>query len=216
MVSAVLSAPPDSWGAAARDAARRLRHVHLSGGGATQAAVEAIARLGFECTASADPVFAAARAGMRELGPEACCDLGQTSLKVVEGESAVRVERDWKSAPHRDALPPGAYPNACRSTLEFLSRALAIVRSRKRILLALPCEFTRADWPQGSTYCWGDPDQNFVEALEERLGLQSGAVDYLNDAELAGLAARADAQVPRGPPVLVLTIGFGVGGALLT
>ncbi|HEV7559001.1 MAG TPA: hypothetical protein VGO00_26190, partial [Kofleriaceae bacterium] len=57
------------------------------------------------------------------------------------------------------------------------------------------------------TYCWRDPDPDLVPELERASG---ATIQIINDAVLAAHAA------PRRPgTTLVLTIGFGVGAALV-
>jgi hypothetical protein len=160
-----------------------------------------------------EPVFFAARAGAALAGG-VCCDVGQTSLKVVQGARARRIERDLRVVPVRDTVPAGAYPQACRATRGFLRDALSSAHSEDPVVLALPCEFSAAGWPVGSTYAWGDPDSDFISALERDLGRLPGSIDYLNDAELAAVAAkRVLGNTSR--PVFVLTVGFGVGAAFV-
>jgi len=115
----------------------------------------------------------------------------------------------------RDTLPSGAYATACETTKRFVARALADVGRDEPLLLALPCEFSGSGQPLGSTYCWGDPEVNFVVALEKELRRAPGTIEYMNDAELAGHAAQRDLHGRTAGVVLVLTIGFGVGGAML-
>ena len=76
------------------------------------------------------------------------------------------------------------------------------------LTLALPCVLDdRGGIAGGCTY--GGLDEAFLEGLRARLPREVGQVRVVNDAELAGWAAR---QLVPGPG-LALTLGFGPGGA---
>lgn len=193
-------------------------HVYLTGGGVSAALSTAIASAGFDITSSADPVFAAARAGARLFDQRRCltADLGQTSLKVVSGTRALRIERDLRRAPFRAEVSPAAWQQARASTIRFLAEALSSAwRGGEDVVLALPCELGADGVPRGSTYCWAQPDPSLVPDLAREAGIPLDALNVLNDAELAALAADEDPGLPRAGAALVLTMGFGVGGAVL-
>lgn len=200
VVAAIRAAPPAAWSAKAQALARSIAHVHVAGGGAG-AVVAAIAAR-WSCTYSTDP-FAAARAGAAAgvLG----ADVGQTAIKLAHGERTWRVERDLARAPLRDTVPRAARAAARASTIDFLGAALS--GHAPAALLALPCEIVDGV-PRSCTYCWPDPDPDLAAAIAARAGC---AITIINDAELAARAA-----LPLLPAVttLILTIGFGVGGAL--
>jgi hypothetical protein len=195
--------PPAVWSAAAREAAGRIAHVHFVGGGVTDETVAAIA---LPATRSRDP-FAAARAGARR--GAVCADLGQTGIKLVHGERAWRVERDLARAPMRDDTPIAERGRARTTTIEFIAAVLG--RPASQITLALPCELDEVGRPRSCSYCWSDPDPHLIGELEAATGC---AIDYLNDAELAALAAQP--ELPANVTTLVLTIGFAVGGAIVS
>jgi hypothetical protein len=139
-------------------------------------------------------------------------DLGQTSLKLAAGDRTIRIARDLARAPVRDDTPLAAREAARSSTIAWLAEALATVAA-EHIVLGLPCELDPDGHPRSCTYCFRDPDRTLIEEL--RAALATPTIVVANDAELAALAALADPRVPRDQIVLVLTIGFGVGGALL-
>jgi hypothetical protein len=201
-IAAIRTAPPSQWSVAAREVGRALAHVHIAGGGAGEVVAAIAAR--WSCTSSRDP-FAAARAGTSPgvLG----ADVGQTAIKLALGERTWRVERDPVRAPLRDTVPPAQRAAARASTIDFLGEVLA--GHAPAALLALPCEIVDGV-PRSCTYCWPDPDPALTAALAARAGC---AISIVNDAELAARAALP--QLP-AVPALVLTIGFGVGGALVT
>lgn len=203
-------APPAAFRPAARAIARTIGRVHLVGGAADAPLAQAIAARGLPCTLTSDP-FAAARAGASRAPGLRCVDVGQTAIKLVEGERVWRVARDLVRAPLRDTVPLAELEGARASTLAFLAEAIASGESApRRILLGLPCERTDEGLPRGCTYAWRDPDAELIPSLEARTG---AAIALANDAELGALAAAL--VLPPGPTALVLTIGFSVGGALL-
>lgn len=207
----IREAPPSTFSARARAAAAEIAHVHLVGGGATDATSATItAHCGLSCTRSAEP-FAPARAGAT-LRPDAlCADVGQTAIKLVHRDREWRVERDLVRAPMRDDVPDDQRASARASTVQFLGMLLASNHAT-RIVLALPCELDEAGVPRSCTYCWRDPDPDLVPELVRMVGC---SIEIVNDAELAALAATAHGLVPRDRTTLVLTVGFGVGAALL-
>jgi len=162
--------------------------VHVMGGAATRVIAEA---LPWPTTIDDDP-FTAARAHAP------CADVGQTGVKLATRDRAWRVERDLARAPLRDGA---ADREACRaSTIAWLRDVLAVLDGP--ITLGLPCELV-GGVPRSCSYAFRDPDPMLVAELGVPV------LDVVNDAVLAARAS--------GAPVgtLVLTIGFGVGGALV-
>jgi hypothetical protein len=218
VVRGVVHEPPARWGARARALADRVRDVYLLGGGAAApGAVEAITSAGFRCTVAEDPIFAAARAGLSLVpGGTFCADIGQTAVKLVAHGRAWQVARPLDRAPLREEVPVENRARARRSTVGFLAEALATAEPVDgRAVLALPCEISDDGALAGCTYCWDSPDGALIGDLAREAGLSPGRVLVMNDAELAAVAADRDPRLPRAAVVLVLTLGFGVGGALL-
>jgi len=174
--------------------------VHLAGGGASHAIEAAIAERGLRCTRSDDP-FAPARAGAAIAGT--CADIGQTSIKLVAGEASRRLPRDFARAPLRDHVPLERREAARTSTIAAIAEVL---RGTSTVLVGLPCEIV-GGIPRSCTYCWRDPDPDLVHALEQASG---ATIRIVNDAVLAAHAAPR-----RAGTTLVVTIGFGVGAALV-
>jgi hypothetical protein len=204
-------APPPSLPARTRAAASAIRHVHLVGGGVDEHVSHTMcAHGGFSTTYSHEPI-APARAGTALRPGALCADVGQTTIKLVHRKREWSVPRDLSRAPLRDSVPLEQRPLARESTLQFLASILSD-SSATRIVLALPCEIRDDGLPRGCTYCWPDPDPDLVVDLER---LTHRSIEILNDAELAAVAAAYHAMVPEDLTTLVLTVGFGVGGALL-
>jgi hypothetical protein len=165
----------------------RFEHVHLLGGAALRPFVAEALR----ATVAEDPVFAAARAGA-ELAP-ACADVGQTAIKLVmQG-------REW--------LRPR---NQQRPAVDFIAGALAELSGP--CLLALPCVLEDDLKLTDCSYDWLADD---LRPMLRKAGLDDERALIMNDAELAAVASMSDPQVPLDKRTLVLTLGFGVGAALL-
>ncbi|MEM7153270.1 MAG: hypothetical protein AAF799_10545 [Myxococcota bacterium] len=193
--------------------ARDIDTVVLAGGGVEPAIEASLAELGLTVHVADDPSFAAVRAGWTTASPsvDLCADLGQTSLKLFDGRHAWRVERDERLAP----MARAAGDETSRSTtLDFIAEALGTHAASGRVLLALPCEVGSDQAPTVCTYCWRDPDPTWRAELAERMGIELEHLRLVNDAELAATAAFVQLG-PRPTPTLVLTIGFGVGAAIV-
>ncbi len=209
------------WRAAVRERAAAVSHVYLTGGGATEPGLaEGLRAAGLPVSVAQAPRFAAAQAGL-SLGA-ACVDVGQTSLKLARrsrrpslNHEVTSVERDLVAAPHRDETPLAARSAARASTIQFLSDAIAAHTRELPLVLALPCELSDEGVLSGCTYCWRKGDETLLRELAEAAKLDWEQLQVLNDAELAAVSARLDTRVPAGAVTLVLTVGFGVGAALL-
>lgn len=165
----------------------RFEHVHLLGGAARRPFVAETLR----ATVADDPVFAAARAGAA-LAPS-CADVGQTAIKLVmQG-------RQWLRP--RDHRRPAA---------DFIAGALAELSGP--CLLALPCVLDDDLKLTDCSYDWLADD---LRPMLRKAGLDEERALIMNDAELAAVASMNDPRVPRDKRTLVLTLGFGVGAALL-
>jgi hypothetical protein len=195
---------------------QEIERVVLVGGGAgevvwTSARVPAQQAADGEHCAEQGGLAILARLGVRGL----VVDLGQSRLKVSGAQRRV-YSRDFAQIP------------VSRRPVELTGRAalVAFVAAALReaadealpgaIVLALPCELA----PDGAlgtcSYPWRAGDTIVPEILGAA-GLAEVPTVLINDAELAalGVAARGPSDGPCGGPTLVLTVGFGVGGALL-
>ena len=189
-------------GATFPDACRAIQRIWLAGGRPDLAACAAVAPR--PAQVSAHGVFAGVRGGVLLLdGADGLVvDLGQTGAKVGRpGRAPGRVERDGKTwdALLREALgatvPDGAFGRGFR------------------LVLGLPAELSEA----GAGACSYFGALAFEE-LARQLPRDLPAW-VTTDAELAGLAARAEtsssADLVDGP-LLALTLGHGVGAAMVS
>jgi len=170
-----------------------------------------------------DGAFVGERGGRALLDDASDClvaDVGQTAIKLsARGQRLVR-ERDLALLPLElidpGGAPPRPQPRRLERAAEFIGGAIGAFGSRgDRLVLALPCPLDDACIPGPCTYGW-QGEARLVAAILERTRLEPSEVLVLNDAELAAetaLASRA-AGSPAGP-LLVLTLGFGPGAALV-
>jgi hypothetical protein len=199
-----------------RERAAAIKHVHLIGGGASEPGlVPELETVGFAVSVASEPRLAAVRAGLSLLPGAACVDVGQTSLKLAVAGDTWVIERDPVAAPQRDETAPEALAQARRSTIAFLAEGIARRLEGRSLVLALPCELSDDGVAAGCTYCWGQSDASLLRELADAAAVDWAALRILNDGELAGVAASREPSVPADQITLVLTIGFGVGAALL-
>jgi len=209
--------------------ARELRAVWLAGGRARAIDHDALATaLGLPVWLADDPTDFAER-GARALVPEACAgdpswslatiDLGQSRLKLHVGGRRFEHERPWARLPLQGG-PVAIAPAQARTALrELVGHALARASASTgtapdAVVVALPCELGEAAIPGSSSYPGLQGDADFVPDVLTAAGWHPTRVLVLNDAELAAVAASLDLRT-RDTLTLVLTLGFGVGGALL-
>lgn len=166
-----------------------------------------------------DPMFFAAtgvQTILQELGRHVLsADVGQTAIKVVQGESRFLVPRDWIALPLADEVPPEQREHQRAALRSFISSALQLRDTPPAaIVVGLPCDFP-ADVPGPCSYAGLEGDAHIVEEAIAEAGLADCPCVYLNDAVLAALAARSLLANQLPSPTLVVTLGFGVGGAVL-
>lgn len=170
-------------------------------------------------------------------------DVGQSALKIdlfaPQGEEVRIVARDLQRAPiifeaERMKLGEARLAEIGAASLEFVADVLAeSLESRflppPRAVLSLPCPLSDDLVPGGSTYTHWANDATLVSRLVQALDarLQSRArlaqchwrtapeirLWVINDAEMAAVGARR--QAGGGGKMLVLTLGYGPGAALV-
>ncbi len=191
--------------------------VWLGGGAATAAMAETLKAL---LPVHLSPLgrFAGERGGLALLAAAGATaplvvDVGQSAVKLSGAFGRAVVERDFVALP----IAPDAFDAASRAaTRRFVADAIArtVTSAPDGIVLALPSRLDDALLPEGSTYAGMAGDARFVDEVLRGVG-DGIATHVLNDAELAALSARAEAAFSPRATVLVLTLGFSVGGALL-
>jgi hypothetical protein len=168
--------------------------VVLAGGGPVYDVARALRAAGIDADVAADPLWCAAKGGAALLEGAAVVDVGQTSIKRFGNLGTEKIMR------------PVGLTRA--SAVEWIAAALV---GETRLVLALPADIDDDLVLGPCTYPWTPGDGAFVDDVLRAAGCDQADVLVLNDAELAALAV-----APHHPgSTLVLTLGFGVGGALL-
>ncbi len=197
-----------------------FRALVVAGGGLLEPGVRAALEAGVAGALSfiPDPVFAAAaggRAVLRRLGLSGLItDVGQTAIKVIHGGERSLLPRDWQALPPADEVPPEQHGRQRLALRAFVASALRRQERPEAVVLGLPCDFPGGA-PGACSYAGLEGDVDFVAEVMARAGLSGLPCVYLNDAVLAALSARALFGSDLTGPALVVTLGFGVGAALL-
>lgn len=171
-----------------------------------------------------DAGFFVAEAGGLDLLPAhggLILDLGQTAIKVMLAGKRVRYERDLAALPIAPAPAHGV--QQLEQLKAFVRRAIqascaghADERIPADMVIALPCEIAPDGTPGGSSYGGLKGSKHFIPELLTDLVPGAWRVSLLNDAELAAHSMRLKRPVRDGQTALVLTVGFGVGAALVS
>ena len=164
--------------------------------------------------------FAGECGGLALLAQQGCAgcvvDLGQTQLKISTREKRWTFARDFKALPVRD--DDADYDHAAQRLRlrEFIASSLRECGVQpEAVVFALPARLGDDGKPEGSSYAGMRGDARLVPDALALAGLAPRIVFVLNDAELAALSALADVRVSPAKRTLVLTLGFGLGAALL-
>lgn len=196
-----------------------IDRVYVLGGGTLAAPMPPrLSERGLAVTVAPDPLFAAAIAGAT-LAPRALvADVGQTALKVVfEGERAQHL-RDFDELPIASELDEGAVAEVRERFVAFVAGALRAASARtppEAVVLALPCALDGDLVADACSYPYPHPDPTLARDILAAAKLAALPALVLNDGELAAYAAARDPRLPAHGTTLVLTLGFGVGAALL-
>ena len=146
-----------------------------------------------------------------------CIDVGQTSIKISQAEHRLVVARDYEEFPIRQHGNDTPSPQNQQRFLQWLIKSIqtipASLDDNTHLLLSLPCEITNDCTLGGSSYIGVIGCKDTIPVLKETL--QVNSVYLLNDAELAAWSALADPRLPLCGNTLVLTLGFGVGAAVI-
>lgn len=171
-----------------------------------------------------DDTFTGERGGLQLLAAKGVVgwiiDLGQTQLKVSIGTQRWTFARDFNTLPIRDTTPDCPAAQQRLALRAFLGESLRTCSQSDTtpldtVIFALPSRLDSNGVPEGSSYIGMAGDLSLVEDTLATAGLSANCVLTLNDAELAALSARCDPRLPLHAHTLVITLGFGLGAALL-
>ncbi|MEP7124688.1 MAG: hypothetical protein ABJE95_27415 [Byssovorax sp.] len=142
-------------------------------------------------------------------------DVGQSAIKISARGGRVRIDRDFQRLPVTRPLGDRGDPRD--PFRDFVAASVAAAMrdfgEADALVLALPAELDDDGRPEGSSYPGLQGDRELAAEVLKRAGIPGARAILLNDAELCALSARR--VVPARSTALVLTIGFGIGGALL-
>ena len=198
--------------------------VFVTGGYSSKKSVEAsLDGMPFPVVFDADGLFGGARGGLEWLRERKVSgwvlDLGKSQLKIITPEKrwAFPCDRQRLSA---KAGSPQEQPQHRRRLREFIALklqfAMAEAQERPRgLLCALPTKIDAEGTPIGDEYAGMQDYHLLIPNFLELAGMGGLPIHVLNDAELAGLSARLDPRLARFRKVLVVTLGSGIGAALL-
>jgi hypothetical protein len=147
-------------------------------------------------------------------------DLGQSQLKIATGLQFWTFPRDFCRLRSNGHVSPLEIPAQRRRLREFISLklqlALAETRQRPQALVcALPARLAEDGRPGTGDYAGMKGDGEFLPDALALAGLSEIPLLVLNDAELAAFSARSDPRLAGFRKILVLTLGFGIGAALV-
>ena len=206
----------------------QLSRVWLGGGGVAHAELAtAMATIGLPFTLSRHGQYCGAPGGFWLAGTPhpLVVDVGQTAVKLMWPGGARRVARDFTR------LPVDERPDARRALRDFIAGAIVQARAEAHavdcLVLALPAEVDDALVPSACSYAGLAGDAQLVADVRRLARLDDVPALVLNDAELAAVTAQReppdgegnlrtdlDGSDGDGETTLVLTLGYGVGGAL--
>lgn len=147
-------------------------------------------------------------------------DLGQTQLKIATKDRLATFPRDFKRLAAARRVSASEIPAQRRRLREFVALSLQFVLadavcSPQALVCGLPARLDAEGVPITSDYAGLCGYRELIPDALELAGLSSVPAFVLNDAELAAFSARVDPQLAGFRKILVLTLGFGIGAALV-
>lgn len=147
------------------------------------------------------------------------CDLGQSCFKISCATHRMQFERDLKRLPIGIGGPEESLRDQRRELREWLTECIRVFATNAglpdALLFALPSRLDDQAVPEGSSYIGMAGDRSLFADVIDAGGLNPREVLAINDAELAALDALAEPALGLQTKTLVITIGFGVGAALV-
>lgn len=209
-------------GRTAHRACEGFRHLVVGGGAATASLAPVLARGPTPFTLYTDGFVGEAGgldlAGRRgyDRAETLVLDVGQTAIKVSYAGGRHRLERDVARLPRR-SVPSSRRAEQREALCGFVSEALLCATAGRAgpraVVVGLPGEIAEDGTPGVSSYRGTSGYRDLLPDALARASLAPAVVYVLNDAELA--AASASLLPEASEKTLVLTLGFGLGSALL-
>lgn len=147
-------------------------------------------------------------------------DLGQSQLKLAAGDQRWTFARDFTRLRSKLWVSSSEVPAQRRRLREFISLKLqlALAETRQRpqaLVIALPTSLAEDGTPGTGDYAGMKHDCALLPDVLALAGLSGIPLLMLNDAELAAFSARANPRLAGFRKILVFTLGFGIGAALI-
>jgi hypothetical protein len=170
------------------------------------------------------PAFGGERGGFEWLQSRGLsgwvADLGKSQLKLAAPGRRWTFPRDWTRLRMSGGVAPAEEPAQRRRLREFIALKLQIAMSEcgqcpRALVFALPVRLDDDGTPKSSNYAGMRGDRTLLPDALQMAGLTNVPLFVLNDAELAALSALTDPRLAGFNKVLVLTLGFGIGAALI-
>ncbi len=173
-------------------------------------------------TLSPETTFGAAAGGHALLSAQGLdgwvLDVGQSGFKISDASVRLQKPRDWNRLPLRDGLTSVDIPNQRAELRHSLAELLiemhaAVTRWPRAIIAGLPSRLDEHGVPEDCSYIGMKGDSTLIPDAMKLAGMPDVPLFVLNDAELAAVSAQHEFALMK--PALVLTLGFGVGGAMI-
>lgn len=147
-------------------------------------------------------------------------DLGKSRFKLAAPGRRWIFPRDWERLRLTGTVSPAEEPAQRRRLREFIALKLQLAMAEcghrpRALVFALPVKLDDDGTPHTCNYAGMKDDRALLPDVLQLAGLDDLPCFVLNDAELAALSARLDPRLAGFRKVLVLTLGFGIGAALI-
>ena len=172
-----------------------------------------------------EPVFGGVPGGLEFLRLRGLsgwvADLGNSRLKLAAPGWRWIFPREWQRLPPAQQMSLAEELQQRRRLREFIALKLQMAMTDcggrpGALVFALPTKLSGDGTPEGTgSYAGIRGAQTLLPEALEMAGLPDVPLFVLNDAELAAFSARADPRLAQYRKVLVLTLGFGIGAALI-
>lgn len=220
--TASLGAIPAEWGG--------FDAVVLTGGRAdARVLADPFAKAPFTVVCNGPDPFIGRHGGRHLLGENgdggAVVDIGQCQIKISLADRCFTYPRDFESLPIRPSrgsteTDSGVIVSQRKRLQEFVGNSLrdacrSTGSTPAAMVMALPCEIDDQAVPGTSSYLGTDGNADLILAALRLAALNDCGVMLLNDAELAALSVALSPAASAGERILVVTLGFAVGAALL-
>lgn len=187
----------------------------MGGGSENRAIITQLQQLPIPLIIAQNPIYCALDAAQQLLTASEksgmVVDVGQTQIKIVVEGKYFSYPRDLLQLPIEETCPQ---KNALAN---FIATSISISTDKapENIILALPCTIDENLNLGPCSYQQMHNNRELINEIIDSTELNKSTIQIINDAELAGLAASRDKRLTSFKKVLVITLGFGVGAAIL-